>query len=84
MKINKKTFNLNYSKFIKHDLDYFMGRSSICLIIITDISNDEYESEIHLKKDWDDKGFIKAITQSLMLCDQMPKSIFVKSFQLID
>lgn len=83
-KINKGTFNLKYSKSIKHDLDYFIGKPSICIIIITDILNDEYESEIHLKKGWDDKGFTRAITQSLMLCDQTPKGILIKRFQLMD
>lgn len=76
--------DITYSKTIKHDLDHFEGRPSVCVIIITDIKCETYESEIHLPKDWDSEGFTKSITGSLILCDNTPASIYVKSLKLKD
>ena len=73
---------IEFSKDIKHDLDKFIGKPAVCKMIITDIKQERYSSEIHLRANWKTEDFTKAITDSYKMCDNLPVHVFVESFNL--
>ena len=62
---------------IQHDLLHWLGQKIVCKIIITDIKNEKYESEIHLPEDWNTEKFQECITKSFLLCENTPKETFI-------
>ena len=81
--IDKANFKITYHKSIK-DLDYYMGRQSVCTIIITDVKGEQYESEIHLPVGWEKDKYQQVIFQSFLLCDDTPASVYIEKFKLTD
>ena len=79
--IDKDNFKISYHKSVK-DLNYYIGRQSICTIIITDIKGEQYESEMHLKTGWEKDKYQQAIVQSFLLCDDTPASVYIEKFEL--
>ncbi len=69
--------SITYNPNIKNDLDHFKGKKFQCKIIITDVKDEKYECELNMPSDWTLEMFQKMITQSFLLCDNLPKSVHI-------
>ena len=76
------SLRLTFSKNIKHDLGYYLGKETFCKYKIIDIKGDSYETEIHMPKDWTQDKFTEMIYKSFNLCDSTPKSVHTEELRL--
>lgn len=76
---------LTYNKTkIKHDIDWYLGKTAFFKFIVTDMHGNRYENEFDLKKDWTMKIFTEAFTFCLLMCDAMPVSIHLDEISLVN
>jgi hypothetical protein len=70
-----KTYpKITFSITIKRDLDFYFGKPTIVKFIV----NSEYENEIHCPKSWNRESFVRTLTDTLLMYNEV-KTVHIVS-----